>query len=281
MPASAASCVSGLTPTTTRDNVHRSCDRAAALGRRFDTKSLAGTVNLLDRGAREHLDSVAGQLVVDERAKFRVDGRKHLGQLFHLRYREPAGSERLGHLEADVAGADDQRALGRPGLEGPHELKRVADRVEQVNAVRDAKRIATAKPVDCGLDRSSAGADDQRVVFHHLFLTLRVCDEQFAAVRVDAMCGRVQMESHSGRFEGREVAMSKVAPVRDVSRDVVGDPADGEVRVGVVEHDVDVAFIVELANAEGGADARVAAANDDDPTQSRSGSGAGSARINW
>ena len=77
-----------------------------------------------------------------------------------------------------------------------------------------------------------------------------------------------------------KVPMGKMAPVRDVSRDVVGDPADGEVRIGVGEHDVDSAVIVEFANAEGGADARVAAADDDDPTQICSGSGSGSARMN-
>ena len=69
-------------------------------------------MDALDRGAGEHLDSLAVQLVVHERAELQVDGRKHLRQLFHLGDEQSACSERFGHLEADVAGADDQRAVG-------------------------------------------------------------------------------------------------------------------------------------------------------------------------
>ena len=61
----------------------------------------------------EDFDAVVGKLGVDERAKLGIDGREYLGQLFHLGHRQPAGGEGFRHLEADVAGADDQRARRR------------------------------------------------------------------------------------------------------------------------------------------------------------------------
>ena len=56
---------------------------------------------------------MAFELGVDERAEFGVDGGEHLGELLELGDGESAGGERFGHLEADVAGADDHRALDR------------------------------------------------------------------------------------------------------------------------------------------------------------------------
>ena len=55
---------------------------------------------------------MAFELGVDERAELGVDGGQHLGELLDLGDREPAGRERLGHLEPDVAGADDHRPRG-------------------------------------------------------------------------------------------------------------------------------------------------------------------------
>ena len=50
-----------------------------------------------------------GQFGVDQRAQLRVDGRQHLGQLLHLRHRQAADGQRVGHLQADVPGPDDHR----------------------------------------------------------------------------------------------------------------------------------------------------------------------------
>ncbi len=66
---------------------------------------------------------------------FRVDRRQDLRELLELRDREPPGGEPLGHLKADVAGADDHR-LGDPGpLECLGEREGVIHRVQQVDAV--------------------------------------------------------------------------------------------------------------------------------------------------
>ena len=139
-----------------------------------------------------------------------------------------------------------------------------------MDAVRDAERIGAVEPVDRRPDGRRSGADDELVVLDRFLAAARVPDVQLAALDVDAARGRVQAQSHAGRLERRDVAVSEVAPVRHVAGDVVGDPADREVRIGVSEHDLDVAFAVELANAEGGADAGVASSHDDDPAQTSS-----------
>ena len=59
-----------------------------------------------------------------------------------------------------------------------------------------------------------------------------------------------------------DAAVGQVAPVGDLAGQVVGDAADGEVRVGVFEDYGDIGGRVELAGAQGGAD-RVAAADHD------------------
>ena len=74
----------------------------------------------------------------------------------------------------------------------------------------------------------------------------------------------VQAELHAGGFEVGVGAVGEVAPVGDLAGDVVGDAADGEVRVGVGDDDGDVGRGVEFAGAQGGADAGVAAADGDE-----------------
>ena len=80
-------------------------------------------------------DAVAFELGVDEGAEFGVDGGQHLGELFDLCDGESACGRGFGHLEADVAGADDDRSLDRLSLERAHQRERVAHRVQQVDAV--------------------------------------------------------------------------------------------------------------------------------------------------
>src|SRR5438067_1305012 len=57
--------------------------------------------------------------------------------------------------------------------------------------------------------------------------------------------------------------MGQVAPVGDLAGDVVGDAADGEVRVGVLQDHGNLGARVQLAGPQGRADARVAAADHD------------------
>ena len=114
-PAAAASSVSGRTPTETSTTSAGKSKRLArrAVGRaRPPARGGASRACLFDRvDARVALDvdAVALKFGADERAELGIDGGKHLGELLDLGDGEPAGRERLGHLEADVAGADDHR----------------------------------------------------------------------------------------------------------------------------------------------------------------------------
>ena len=60
------------------------------------------------------------------------------------------------------------------------------------------------------------------------------------------------------------VRWARLRQSRDLAGDVVGDAADREVRVGVGDDDGDLAAGVELAGAQRGADAGVAAADRDE-----------------
>ena len=128
-----------------------------------------GFVDRVDAGVARDVDAVAVELGVHERAELGVDGGKHLGELLDLGDGEAAGGERLGHLEADVAGADDHRSPDLPVLEGAHQRERVAHRVQQVHAVGRAEAV---EPGDRRPDRHRAGADDQRVVVERLVVAV-------------------------------------------------------------------------------------------------------------
>ena len=65
----------------------------------------------------------------------------------------------------------------------------------------------------------------------------------------------------AGRLEVGDGAVGQVAPVRDLPGDVAGDPADGEVRVGVGDNDRHLSLAVEFTGAQRSADPRVAAAD--------------------
>ena len=68
------------------------------------------SLDRVDAGAAGHLDRVPLELGADECAELRVDGGEHFGQLLDLGHGDATRDERLGHLEADVAGADDHRS---------------------------------------------------------------------------------------------------------------------------------------------------------------------------
>jgi hypothetical protein len=61
-------------------------------------------------GARQHLHTVGGQLGADQGAQARIDGGQHVRQLLQLDDGQAAAGQRVGHLQADVPGADDQGA---------------------------------------------------------------------------------------------------------------------------------------------------------------------------
>jgi prolipoprotein diacylglyceryl transferase len=75
--------------------------------------------------------------------------------------------------------------------------------------------------------------------------------------------GGVQPQPHPGRFQVRAGPVGQIAPVGDLAGDVVGDAADGEVRVGIGGHHRDVHARVQFPGAQRGADTGVAATNHD------------------
>ena len=97
------------------------------------------------------------QLGADEGAELRVDGGQHLGELLGLGDGQAPGGQGLGHLQADVPGADDHRRLRVGFLQGAHDGERVVHRVQQVHPVRRAERVQS-RDRRAGGDR--AGADD-------------------------------------------------------------------------------------------------------------------------
>ena len=91
--------------------------------------------------------------------------------------------------------------------------------------------------VDGRPDGHGAGADDQLVVVDAPFAAVggrgrRGC---WPATSMRGGAG-VQPQLHPGRFEVGVGAVGEVAPVGDLAGHVVGDAADGEVRVGVGDH---------------------------------------------
>ena len=104
---------------------------------------------------------MGGEFGVDLRAQLRVDGGQYLGQLLHLGDRQAADRQGVGHFQADVPGADDDRAARGGGFQGAHDREGVAHRVQQVHPIGRAQGI---QATDRGPDRDRAGADDQLVV---------------------------------------------------------------------------------------------------------------------
>ena len=81
--------------------------------RRRGRRSMPG-----DGGVGVDLDAVAGEFGVDQGAEFGVDGGQDLGQHLDLGDGDAAGGESFGHLQADVAGADDERGRGLDARRG-------------------------------------------------------------------------------------------------------------------------------------------------------------------
>ncbi len=129
-----------------------------------------------------------------------------------------------------------------------------------MHPVADAERAGADQPGHRRPDRHGAGADDQLVVAQQLLPT-GAGHQQLAAGHVDPLRGGVQPQHHPGGFQVRYGAVGQVAPVRHLAGDVVGDAADGEVRVAVGGHHGHLGARVHFPRPQRGADAGVAAAD--------------------
>ncbi|SKZ13978.1 Uncharacterised protein [Mycobacteroides abscessus subsp. abscessus] len=199
-----------------------------------------------------------------ECAEFGVDGGQHFGQRLDLRDFDAAGGEAFGHFQADVSGADDDCGLGVTGGQGVHHLEGVAHGVQQVHTVGRAESVGSGQAGDGWAGRDGAGAHDQGVVGQLLRVAVWVKDIKGVGRGVDGGGAGAGQDPHAGGGQVGGGAVRQVRPVGDFPGDVVRDPADGEVRVVVGDHDGDVGGGVEFTDAQGGADPGVAAADRND-----------------
>ena len=128
--------------------------------------------------------------------------------------------------------------------------------MKYVHAVVGAELIQTS---DGRPDRERAGADHELVVVEPVRYPVLVSDGDALPGNVDRCRGGVQPQPHPGGFQVRVRSVGQVSPVLDFTGDVVGNAADGEVRIGVCDNNGDVAGVVELASAQRGRDTRIAA----------------------
>jgi hypothetical protein len=173
-----------------------------------------GSADLAHRGAGEHGDAARFQFGADQGAELAVDGGQHFGELLDLGDRQAAGGQRVGHLQADVAGAHDDRAVRRGVLQGAHDGERVVHRVQQVHPVRRAELVEAG---DRRPGRHGAGTDDQLVVADDILGSAGTGDRQLAAGHVDAAGEGVQPQPHPGCLQVGDGPVREVAPVRDLA----------------------------------------------------------------
>src|SRR4029077_16096900 len=151
------------------------------------------------RGGADGLDGGAGQNLGAAGAEFGVHestelggGRAHdLGLLFPLGDAQAADGQGVGHFQADVPGADDDRA-GRCGfLEDAHDGEGVAHGVQQVHPVDGAEGGGAGQAGDGRAERGGGGTDDELVVAEHLLAAVGGGDQELAAGYVDPSGGGV------------------------------------------------------------------------------------------
>lgn len=109
-----------------------------------------------------------------------------------------------------------------------------------------------------------ACADDELVVLDRFGRTIGVADVHPLAGDVDVGGVGVHTELHAGGFEVRVRAVGEVAPVGDLAGDVIRNPADRKVRVGVGDDDCDLDRRVEFPRTERSGDAGVTATDRDE-----------------
>ena len=208
-----------------------------------------------------HLHPVLRQPFADEGAECPIDRREHLGALLELSDRQPTGDERFGHLQADVAGSDDDCPRRRLLLERLHDREGVAHRVEKMHAVVRTETLGSAKTLELRPYRDGAGPDHERVVRQHLLSPSRTAEQDPVAGDVDPVGNGVETERDTRRLELADRPVCKRSPVGHLAGDVVGDAADGEVGVAVGDDHRHLGGPVELQRTKRRADPRVAAAD--------------------
>ena len=218
-----------------------------------------------DRRPGTHVDAAVRELAMYEGTDLGIDGREHLGELFHLGHLDAPPHQRFGHLEPDVACPDDDGARWCEFLESPHHGEGVAHGVQQVDTVvHHRAHVGRRGPQSVGgparrpVPRSARrrrGAPRGRRVFVTSSLRLATSMRRADVSRRRPM----PVASRSAMVLCARLRQSVTSP-----RDVVGDPTDGEVRIGVGDNDGDFGVRIEFTNPKCRADARVASSDCDD-----------------
>jgi hypothetical protein len=189
----------------------------------------------------EHLDAVLFQLGADERSELGVDRWQHCGELLDDSYRKPARSQGFGHLEPDVTGADDNGGLRHSSERGVEE-----------EAIADGVQLVDAWAVDAGHGRSHRSGtrrDYQLVVAKSLLASLGSLQRDCPRPRFDPGCRVLEQQLDAGALELFSGPMGEAPPVRDVSREEIGQATDREVRITVGQKHRHLDIRIELARA--------------------------------
>jgi hypothetical protein len=131
----------------------------------------------------DHLDVVAAQLLAQQPAQVNIDGGHDRRGLLDHGDRKAAGTEGLGHLQADVATPNDDRRLGAGG-QGLVKGEGVAHGVQHMDP-------GQVQSVDRGADRDRARPDHQPVIAQ-LPLAVLAGDGDLLAGWVDGLGGVVE-----------------------------------------------------------------------------------------
>jgi hypothetical protein len=206
---------------------------------------------------------MVGQFPVHDRPQLRVERGQDLRESLVLGDPDPAHRQRLGHLQADVPGPDHDRGPWKAILQGPHHREQVAHRVQQVHPVLGADRARAGQTPDRRADADRARPDHQGVIAHLPGAPVRPGQLQAPPLDVDAGGAGVQAQADPGGLQIGTGAVGQLTPIRYVTADVVGDTADGEVRVRVGHHHGDLDPGIEFTGSERGTDPGVAAAHGD------------------
>jgi hypothetical protein len=139
-------------------------------------------VDGLDGDIVDDLDVVAAELLAEQLAELLVDGRHDRRGQLDQGHGQAAAGESLGHLQADVATADDDGRAGATG-QGLVEREGVAHGVQHMHPRQ-------VQAVDGRPDRDRPGGDDQLVIAELVVSAGRVGDPDLLGDGVDGL-GRV------------------------------------------------------------------------------------------
>src|SRR5690606_31339691 len=230
--------------------------QTGAVGEDDDVVLSAGD-DLLGAGPGVDGDPEPAQLLGGQPRELRLERRQDVRCELDERGVQALRGERLGGLDADEAGSEDDGAAGAP-----------VDLPAQGDGVVDGAQGAHARGVEAGqrgTDGTGAGGQDERVVADAL-LAAGGAHEDLARLGVepdDLVAGtHVEVES---RAQPLGCLDEEVVGLGDLAAHVVGQTAVGEGDVLPALEDDDLRALVEPARAGGAAHAAGDAAHDDDP----------------